>query len=102
MTVPTAIAPSCWSPCAIERYTVDSTSTTATHGATNATGAWSHHPATAQATHAASAALRDCATRSRSRPGPAQARRRGPRPASTRRTVPCAAFRACSIRSIPT
>lgn len=74
-TVPTAIAPSCCSPCANDRYTVDSTRTTATHGATNAIGAASHQPATAHATQAASAALPACTTRSRSRPGPAHAHR---------------------------
>ncbi|MDQ0688878.1 hypothetical protein QFZ56_007841 [Streptomyces achromogenes] len=57
------------------RYTVDSTSTTATHGATNAIGACNHQPATAHAIQAASAALPACTIRSRSRPGSAHARR---------------------------
>lgn len=74
-TVPTAIAATCCSPCATDRYTVDSTRTTATQGATNAIGAWSHQPATAHAIQAASAALPACATRSRSRPGADHAHR---------------------------
>ncbi len=73
--VPTAMAASCCRPCASDRYTVDSTSTTAIHGATNATGACNHHPATAHARQAASAALLACIVRSRSRPGPLHTRR---------------------------
>ncbi|GGO99078.1 hypothetical protein GCM10012280_64720 [Wenjunlia tyrosinilytica] len=73
--VPTAIAAHCCRPCARDRYTVDSTGTTALHGATNATGACSHHPATAHPRQAASAALPACTVRSRSRPGPRHARR---------------------------
>ncbi|GAA3290675.1 hypothetical protein GCM10020295_05670 [Streptomyces cinereospinus] len=74
-TVPNAMAASCWSPCATDRYTVDSTRTTATQGATNAMGASSHQPATAQASQAASAAFTACTARSRSRPGAEHARR---------------------------